>query len=161
MAEVSVEVALTSEDSNPRVAILNGRGSQGTTPTATTTIQSRGTERTGKNERCSRQLSPGILVFLVSVLVVQSTLLTFFFVERLSSLPVAVPEEGVLEAETVVTPVPRDWGGQSLNGSQPDSWSPLMLQPRCFSMCESADLFYRQDFCHGGVDGGGGVWRGG
>jgi hypothetical protein len=151
MAEASVEVALTSGDSNPRVAVLNGRGSsRGTTPL--TTIQS------GKDERCGGwQLNSGLLVFLVSVLIVQSTLLAFFFVERLrgDTSNNNIPREGVLE-ETVVTPVPRgDWGGAPVNGSQPaDSWSPLLLQPRCFSMCESADLFYRQGgLCHGARQG--------
>jgi hypothetical protein len=144
MAEASVEVALTSGDSNPRVAVLNGRGSsRGTTPL--TTIPS------GKDERCGGwQLNSGLLVFLVSVLIVQSTLLAFFLVERLRGDTSSnnIPREGDL-AETVVTPVPRgDWGGLPVNGSQPgDSWSPLMLQPRCFSMCESADLFYRQGCC--------------
>jgi hypothetical protein len=150
MAEASVEVALTSGDSNPRVAILNGRGSsRGTTPL--TTIPS------GKDERCGGwQLNSGLLVFLVSVLIVQSTLLAFFLVERLrGDNSNNIPREGDL-AETVVTPMPRgDWGGLPMNGSQPaDSWSPLLLQPRCFSMCESADLFYRQGgLCHGARQG--------
>jgi hypothetical protein len=71
-------------------------------------------------------------------------------VERLNSSSASTEKD---------SPITRDvWGRSSTNGSLPEGWPPtngsglpeggwpppLLLQPRCFSMCESADLLYRQ-----------------
>ena len=72
------------------------------------------------------------------------------------------PDSSEWELNRSSPPISHDWEGtnssrptwdgtnsssppawEMTNGSNPDGW-PMLLQPRCFSMCESADLFYRQ-----------------
>jgi hypothetical protein len=148
MTEANVEVVLATAGDTSRVAILNGGGLG-----RKKILVSGGGGGGGKVERRCEWLRPGrsLIALLVCLLVAETTALVLLLVQRLSSTSHFAPTEPELEQRDA-----QDWDltnsslpGWQMTNSSPTAWEgtngswPMLLQPRCFSMCESADLFYR------------------
>ncbi len=159
MAEASIEVTLDAAGNASRgVAVLNGGGG-GKRKKDT---KSGGGSSVKEPQRCW-PLGRSFIVLLICLLVVETTALIFLLVQKFSpGIIQLTEEEELVELFSSPPTESQDLGQQAngsdspawqpINGSGPPAWDltngswPMLVQPRCFSMCESADLFYRQGF---------------